>query len=212
MSPALEAVLAKAGLQVTPDEFLSLVADAAKKLAPPHPDPASYFPPDQRDALEDVGLDLSPHRIIDDQGRARTVVAHAVLRDSALTVAEAARQLGVDTSRIRHRLGVGRLVGWKDRLGGWDSMVNKSSTTWRQLPEHRKAPGSDAEWKLLLKEYPQLIRRPVVVTGDVGEIPDGISRVLEELALAKVPVLVIVGNRECQKEFSDGVAQAQAKL
>ncbi|XVV01855.1 DNA-binding protein [Actinosynnema sp. CA-248983] len=118
MSPALEAVLAKAGLQVTPDEFLSLVADAAKRLAPPHPDPAGYFTPDQRDALTDVGLDLSPHHAGDDQPRARTVVAHAVLRDSALTVAEAARQLGVDTSRIRHRLGVGRLVGWKDR-GSW---------------------------------------------------------------------------------------------
>lgn len=118
MSLALESVLAKAGLQVTPDEFLSLVADAAKRLAPPHPDPASYFPPDQRDALLDVGLDLSPHRIADDQARARTVVVHAVLRDSALTVAEAARQLDVDTSRIRHRLGVGRLVGWKDR-GSW---------------------------------------------------------------------------------------------
>jgi hypothetical protein len=118
MSPALEAVLAKAGLQVTPDEFLSLVADAAKRLAPPHPDPANYFTPDQRDALVDVGLDLDPHRASDDQPRARTVVAHAVLRDSAVTVAEAARQLGVDTSRIRHRLGVGRLVGWKDR-GSW---------------------------------------------------------------------------------------------
>ncbi|MGM1063906.1 DNA-binding protein [Saccharothrix sp. Mg75] len=118
MSPALEAVLAKAGLQVTPDEFLSLVADAAKRLAPPHPDPGSYFPPDQRDALVEVGLDLAPHRTADDQGRARTVVAHAVLRDSAMTVADAARQLGVDTSRIRHRLGVGRLVGWKDR-GSW---------------------------------------------------------------------------------------------
>ncbi|MEU5694486.1 DNA-binding protein [Actinosynnema sp. NPDC020468] len=118
MSPALESVLAKAGLQVTPDEFLSLVADAAKRLAPPHPEPADYFPPDQRSALTDVGLDLSPRRPSDDQARARSVVAHAVLRDSALTVAEAARQLGVDTSRVRHRLGVGRLVGWKDR-GSW---------------------------------------------------------------------------------------------
>jgi len=50
----------------------------------------------------------------------------------------------------------------------------------------------------------------VVVTGDVGEVPDGISRVLEELAAAKVPLLVIAGNRECQKEFAEGVAQAQA--
>jgi len=118
MSPALETVLAKAGLQVSPDEFLDLVSDAARRLAPPHPEPATYFTPDQRTALSDVGLDLSPAGPGDSKPRTRTVVAHAVLRDSALTVNEAARQLQVDTSRIRHRLGVGRLVGWKDR-GSW---------------------------------------------------------------------------------------------
>lgn len=66
------------------------------------------------------------------------------------------------------------LVGWKDALGGWDSMVNKSSPTWRKLPPNRKTPGSDAEWKLLLREYPQLVRRPVVVTGD-GAVSQGFS-------------------------------------
>ena len=60
----------------------------------------------------------------------------------------------------------GTLLEWRDALGGWDAMVNKSSTTWRTLPDTRKSPGSDAEWKLLLKEYPQLVRRPLVVTED----------------------------------------------
>ena len=58
------------------------------------------------------------------------------------------------------------LLEWSKQAGGWDALINKSSTTWRQLPENRKTPGSDAEWKLLLREYPQLIRRPVVVTDD----------------------------------------------
>jgi arsenate reductase-like glutaredoxin family protein len=53
-------------------------------------------------------------------------------------------------------------------------MVNRSSTTWRNLPPNRKAPGSDAEWKLLLREHPQLVRRPVVVTGD-GVVTQGFS-------------------------------------
>ena len=66
------------------------------------------------------------------------------------------------------------LLQWRDALGGWDAMVNKSSTTWRNLPPARKSPGSDAEWKLLLKEYPQLIRRPVVVTPD-GVVSQGFS-------------------------------------
>ena len=66
------------------------------------------------------------------------------------------------------------LVEWKQHLGGWDLMVNKSSTTWRNLAPHRKAPATDAEWKLLLREYPQLIRRPVVVTEN-GTITQGFS-------------------------------------
>ena len=66
------------------------------------------------------------------------------------------------------------LLAWKEQVGGWDAMVNKSSTTWRTLPDNRKSPGSDAEWKLLLKEYPQLVRRPVVVTDD-GVVTQGFS-------------------------------------
>ncbi|QWF19728.1 arsenate reductase [Lysobacter capsici] len=66
------------------------------------------------------------------------------------------------------------LVEWKNQLGGWESLINKSSTTWRTLPPNRKEPASDAEWKLLLKEYPQLIRRPVVVTDD-GKVTQGFS-------------------------------------
>jgi Spx/MgsR family transcriptional regulator len=66
------------------------------------------------------------------------------------------------------------LMEWKDALGGWDAMVNRSSPTWRNLPPNRKAPGSDAEWKLLLREHPQLVRRPVVVTDD-GAVSQGFS-------------------------------------
>ena len=66
------------------------------------------------------------------------------------------------------------LLAWRDALGGWDAMINKSSTTWRNLPPSRRTPGSDAEWQLLLKEYPQLIRRPVVVTPD-GSVSQGFS-------------------------------------
>lgn len=66
------------------------------------------------------------------------------------------------------------LSAWAAKAGGWDALINKSSATWRQLPETRKSPGSDAEWKLLLREYPQLIRRPVVVTDD-GEMSQGFS-------------------------------------
>src|SRR3569833_811694 len=117
MSVALENILAKAGLKVDANEFLTLVEDAARRLSPPNPDPSHYFSADQRAALTDVGLDLSPRREGEPDFRARTVAAHAVLAEGALSVNEAAKALGVDDSRIRHRLKEGRLTGWKD--GGW---------------------------------------------------------------------------------------------
>ena len=58
------------------------------------------------------------------------------------------------------------LKSWAMQLGGWDRLINRASTTWRQLPEARKAPGSEPEWQLLLKEHPALIKRPVLVTED----------------------------------------------
>ena len=58
------------------------------------------------------------------------------------------------------------LKDWARQLGGWDKLINRASTTWRSLPDMRKAPQSDPEWTLLLKEYPQLVKRPVVVTDD----------------------------------------------
>jgi len=66
------------------------------------------------------------------------------------------------------------LVDWAGKVGGFDALVNKSSTTWRQLPDNRRTPGSEAEWKLLLREHPQLVRRPVVVRDD-GSVSQGFS-------------------------------------
>ncbi|MBP2338128.1 DNA-binding protein [Saccharothrix coeruleofusca] len=176
MSPALETVLAKAGLQVTPDEFLTLVADAAKRLAPPSPEPAGYFNLDEQEALTDVGLDLSPHGPADDQSRARTVVAHAVLRDSAVTVAEAAQQLRVDTSRIRHRLAMGRLVGWKDR-GSW------------RLPAWQFAgagvlPGLEAVLAAVPDDQPALVVAGFMTTEQADLLVDGVPTTPREWLLA----------------------------
>lgn len=66
------------------------------------------------------------------------------------------------------------LKSWAQQVGGWERLVNKSSTTWRNLLPQRKNPGSDPEWTLLLKEYPALVRRPVVVQAD-GEVSVGFT-------------------------------------
>jgi Spx/MgsR family transcriptional regulator len=58
------------------------------------------------------------------------------------------------------------LKAWAQQLGGWDKLVNKASTTWRNLPEPRKSPHSDPEWTLLVKEHPAIVKRPVVAMPD----------------------------------------------
>ena len=49
----------------------------------------------------------------------------------------------------------------------------------------------------------------MVVSGDVGETAAGIERALAEVAAAGVPVLAVVGNRECGGDFKKGMARAR---
>lgn len=54
-----------------------------------------------------------------------------------------------------------RLKAWA-RTIGWDRLVNRSGTTWRNLPPARKLASSDPEWIVLLRDQPSLVRRPVL--------------------------------------------------
>lgn len=66
------------------------------------------------------------------------------------------------------------LKAWALAVGGWEKLVNRSSTTWRSLPETRKTPESAPEWTLLIKEHPAIVRRPVLVTDD-GQVSVGFN-------------------------------------
>ncbi|EHR62266.1 MerR family transcriptional regulator [Saccharomonospora cyanea] len=161
---ALKNVLAKAGLKVDPSEFLALVEDAAKRLTPPSPNPSHYFSADQRAALEEVGLDLAPESDDDRDYRARTVAAHAVLADSALTVGEAASLLGVDDSRIRHRLKEGRLTGWK--APGW------RLPAWQFTPSG-VLPGLDVVLRAVPADQPALVVAAFMSTPQTDLVING---------------------------------------
>lgn len=73
-----------------------------------------------------------------------------------------------------HRIAAESLKAWAQQVGGWEKFVNRASTTWRSLPDARKSPGSDAEWTLLIKEYPALVRRPLAVFDD-GSVQQGFT-------------------------------------
>ena len=65
-----------------------------------------------------------------------------------------------------HRQSPETLKRWARGVGGFEALVNRSGTTWRQLPEARRLAASDPEWTLLLREHPTLVRRPVLELGD----------------------------------------------
>jgi len=96
-------------------------------------------------------------------------------------------RFGVEHAFVDYRAHPGpaaTLREWAQQLGGWEKLVNKSSTTWRGLLPQRKNPQSGPEWTLLLKEYPALIRRPVVVLDDgpvhVGFSDNGFKKLFEK--------------------------------
>jgi len=56
------------------------------------------------------------------------------------------------------------LARWVDAVG-WETLVNKSSTTWRGLADNDKDGLDAAKAKALLAAHPTLIKRPVFVAG-----------------------------------------------
>lgn len=148
MTAALETVLAEAGLRVSTREFLRHVADAARKISPPQTTPADYFTPSQQRVLGEVGLDLSSFRPDESDPRAKSVATAAVLADSSHSVAEAAKVLGVDDSRVRHRLADGKLIGWKDK--GW------RLPAW-QFTDSGTLPGLEIVLRSIPDDQPQLM-------------------------------------------------------
>ena len=61
------------------------------------------------------------------------------------------RQYGLDKKQ---------LSGWVEQLG-WEAVVNKRSTTWRNLSDKEKDIKTNAQAAKLLAANPTLIKRPV---------------------------------------------------
>lgn len=63
---------------------------------------------------------------------------------------------------------------WLKALG-WEKVLNKASTTWRELPEAQKAGVDRANAIELLLAHPTLVKRPVLEAG--GETSVGFKAV-----------------------------------
>lgn len=57
------------------------------------------------------------------------------------------------------------LKSWAAGSGGWATLINRRSTTWRQLSEAQRQTSSDSGWLKLAVAHPTLVKRPVLSDG-----------------------------------------------
>ena len=62
-----------------------------------------------------------------------------------------------------------QLKSWVAELG-WEVLLNKRGTTWRQQPDDVKESIDEASAIELMLEYPAMIKRPVLDTGSVRKV------------------------------------------
>lgn len=91
----------------------------------------------------------------------------------------------LDTRKVPHTfhdfrkegLNAKEVQGWVESAHG-PYLLNKRSTTWRQLSDEQKA-AAETNLAVLLLEHPTLIKRPVITDGeiilDVGFSPAGLE-------------------------------------
>ncbi len=80
--------------------------------------------------------------------------------------------------------GIGRevLEGWA-RKAGWETLLNRSGTTFRKLPEADKGGLTESKAIALMLKQPTMIKRPVLDIG--GKLLVGFKPEQYQAALAK---------------------------
>lgn len=58
-----------------------------------------------------------------------------------------------------------QVEGWVKELG-WEKVLNKTSTTWRGLPDSDKVGLNQAKAVSLLLKHPTLVKRPLLERGE----------------------------------------------
>jgi len=73
-----------------------------------------------------------------------------------------------------------QLKNWCKHVG-WETLVNKKSTTWRALsPEIQKSVTNESSACQLLVEYPSLVKRPVMWSTESEQVIVGVQPSLWE--------------------------------
>lgn len=78
-------------------------------------------------------------------------------------------------------------------------------------PVNEDSPENLLHLDRYLKFFQEQKADAIVMTGDIAEVADGITRVVSHVARSGLPVFAIIGNRECAADFAEGMSAAQAQ-
>jgi hypothetical protein len=149
----LAEVLAHAGVRVSERDFARLVGSVLAEVGPAAlEDPVSGLGADEVAGLEAIQADLRPRGARERDPRADAAAGYGAVLAASLTVAEVADRLGVDTSRVRHRLAARQLLGVR-RTDGW------RLPTWQFGADGQPLPGLEQVLRVLSGEV-----HPVALT------------------------------------------------
>jgi hypothetical protein len=139
---------------VSEREFARLVESVLAEVGPvPLNDPSSALSADEVAGLEAVQADLRPRAARERDPRADAAASYAAVLAASLSVAEVARQLRIDASRVRHRLAAGQLLGVR-RTDGW------RLPAWQFGADGHPLPGIERVLRVLSREvHPVAVSR-----------------------------------------------------
>jgi len=116
MRSEIEEALDKSGIDMDAARFVDLLREALGSVGHRRRDgdPAGRLTVSDLEELRAGGLEASADLVAYDEVRARTAAQTAALLATSLSTAQAAKRLGVDSSRVRQMLGDRSLLGMKD--------------------------------------------------------------------------------------------------
>jgi hypothetical protein len=111
-------VLRRRGIDLTDEQFAALLDEAMGSMAMGGADqPARTLTAADARVLTGGGADLGPRRPDEAAPGTEAAVTYGALLATGLTVGQAATRLGIDASRVRHRLAERSLYGVRLRAG-----------------------------------------------------------------------------------------------
>jgi hypothetical protein len=142
---ALTDVLARNRLRVSEERFAELVEQSLVEIGGPTiEDPAGALTADEVAALTSVKADLSPRGKREPDPRLAAAATYTALLADALSVSAVADRLGIDGSRVRHRLAKHQLLGIRQPRG-WLLPAYQFGMDGRVLPGLERVAASLAD-------------------------------------------------------------------